>query len=99
MKKPVRTAYSDAKGSPARYSASPRTTVRRVATMASRRSICSTDMPTGRHSSRKLQLPQATLNGSMRMTYAEVWVAFCTVLVFGSLTESMAQAAHGPTWP
>ena len=35
--------------------------------MASRRSSCSVDMPTGRHSSRRLQLEQATLKGSSRI--------------------------------
>jgi hypothetical protein len=70
LKKPVRTANSDWNSSPARNSMSPRPTVRRVATIVSSWSSCSLDMPTGRHSSRRLQLEQATLKGSSRMPCA-----------------------------
>ena len=61
LKKPVRMANSELKASPLRNSAPPRLILRRVATTSSRRCSSSGLRPTGMHSSRRLQLEQATL--------------------------------------
>src|SRR3990167_1399421 len=71
LKKPVRTAYTERNASPVWNRASPRFTVLRVATSESRWDSCGWLSPTGRQSSRRLQLEQATLNASYFMVHDE----------------------------
>jgi len=73
LKKPVRTAYSASKGSPTRNNVSPRRSVRRVPTSESSRASSRAEKPTGRHSSRRLQLEHATLSDSVEMGLEGAW--------------------------